>query len=115
MVGLFGLGSGLHTPVRPRIFVSYHHGSDQWFYNEFSRLFHDNYETVYDNSLERSVNSENVDYTRWRIRDDYIRGTSCTVVMCGAETWKRKYVDWEIKATLDMRHALIGINLPSNP
>ena len=27
----------------------------------------------------------------------------------------RKYVDWEIKATLDKAHGLIGINLPHNP
>jgi len=32
-------------------------------------------------------------------------------VLCGAETYKRKYADWEIKATLDKQHGLIGIIL----
>lgn len=33
--------------------------------------------------------------------------------MCGAETWKRKYVDWEIHSTLHHKHALMGIALPT--
>jgi hypothetical protein len=45
-----------------------------------------------------------------RIRDKHITGTSCTIVLCGSLTPWRKYVDWEIKATLDKEHGLIGIN-----
>jgi hypothetical protein len=37
------------------------------------------------------------------------------VILCGAETPQRRFVDWEIKATLDKEHGLIGINLPTNP
>ena len=48
-----------------------------------------------------------------RIREEFITGTSCTIVLCGAETAQRKFVDWEIKATLDKEHALIGAALPS--
>lgn len=33
------------------------------------------------------------------------------MVLCGAEAPQRKFVDWEIKATLDKEHGLIGINL----
>jgi len=100
-------------PIKRSVFVSYHHGADQWYYNEFSRLHHDEYETIWDNSLERRIDSDNVDYVIQRIRDKFITGTSCTIVLCGANTWKRKYVDWEIKATLDKNHGLIGIQLPS--
>lgn len=35
-------------------------------------------------------------------------------VLCGAETPQRKYVDWEIKATLDKYHGLVGVNLPTS-
>ena len=51
---------------------------------------------------------------RW-IREGFITGPSCKVVLCGALTPQRKFVDWEIKATLDKDHGLIGINLPTNP
>jgi len=34
-------------------------------------------------------------------------------VLCGFETGKRKYVDWEIYSTLHYEHALMGIVLPT--
>lgn len=108
------LGAAMQPKIRRKIFVSYHHGGDQWYYNEFSRLFHDEWETVYDNSLERQVDSDNTDYVMQRIRDNHISGTSCTVVLIGGQTHQRKYVDWEIKATLDKEHGLLGVMLPSH-
>jgi hypothetical protein len=108
------IGRGMQLPAKRRIFVSYHHGGDQWYYNEFSRAFHDTYEAVFDNSLERQIDSDNTAYVMRRIRDNYITGTSCTVVLIGGQTHQRKYVDWEIKATLDKQHGLLGIVLPSH-
>lgn len=101
--------------IRRKVFVSYHHDSDQWYYDEFSRLFSESYEVVRDNSLDRRIDSDDPEYVMRRIRENYITGTSCTLVLCGAETPGRKYVDWEIKATLDKEHGLIGINLPTIP
>jgi hypothetical protein len=101
-------------PTKRTVFISYHHGGDQQYYNAFSKAFHDTYEAILDNSLERTVDSENPDCVFQRICEDYIAGSSCTIVLCGAETPWRKYVDWEIKATLDMQHGLIGVNLPTN-
>lgn len=108
-----GFGSPVQT--RHRVFVSYHHGRDQNYYDTFSRVYHNTYESIYDNSLERQIDSDNVDYVIQRIRDNYITGTSCTIVLVGANTWGRKYVDWEIKATLDKEHGLIGVYLPTAP
>lgn len=104
----------LLAPTR-KLFVSYHHRGDRWYYDELSRIFHDTYEACYDNSVDRIIDSANSEYVIRRIREDYIVGTSCTIVLCGAGTSWRKFVDWEIKATLDKCHALIGVNLPSNP
>src|SRR5262249_26726190 len=98
---LFGSGPNIPQPLKHKIFVSYHHGGDQAYYNAFSKAFHDSYDVIYDNSLERQVDSDNVDYVRRRIQENYITGTSCTIVLVGKETWGRKYVDWEIEATLD--------------
>lgn len=107
------IGAAMRRPARPRIFVSYHHKGDQWYYDEFSRYFHDQWETVFDNSLDDEIDSDNTDYVMRRIREDYIHGTSCTIVLIGAQTHQRKYVDWEIKATLDKQHGLIGVVLPT--
>jgi hypothetical protein len=99
---------------KPKIFVSYHHRGDRAYYEAFARVFCDSYDILQDRSVDREIDSDNVEYVLRRIREDYITGTSCTIVLCGAETSKRKFVDWEIKATLDKEHGLIGVNLPSN-
>lgn len=101
-------------PPKRKVFISYHHGGDQAYYDGFSKAFGDTYDAIFDNSLERKIDSDNVDYVIQRIRDNFITGSSCTTVLCGAETPWRKYVDWEIKATLDKEHGLVGVNLPTN-
>ena len=109
------LADVLVQPKRPRIFVSYQHSSDQYYYNLFSQTFHDAYETIYDNSLRDEIDSDDTDYIIQRIRDEFITGTSCTIVLVGPTSHQRKYIDWEIKATLDKEHGLIGVQLPNLP
>jgi hypothetical protein len=101
------------TAVRRRIFVSYHHGGDQHFYDAFSQHFHDNMEVVSDRSLERAFDSDDSAYVMRRIREKHIRGSSCTIVLCSPTTPDRKYVDWEIDASLEQGNGLIGVKLPS--
>jgi hypothetical protein len=36
-------------------------------------------------------------------------------VLCGAKTFERKYVDWEIKATLEKGHGIVAVYLPTAP
>ena len=93
------MGSGLGG-VKARVFVSYHHRGDQAYYDMFSRTFGGIYEMIEDHSLDHEVDSDNADYVMRVIREQYITGSSCTIVLCGADTWGRKHVDWEIKATL---------------
>lgn len=109
-----GLLAALMKPIRRKVFVSYHHGGDQAYYDEFSRFFHDLYEAVRDNSLERLIQSDDSEYVMRQIREQYITGTSCTIVLIGAQSHERKYLDWEIKATLDKCHGLVGVVLPTH-
>ena len=110
-----GLGnSGLYALLRTKrkIFVSYHHGGDRPYYDAFSRTFCDQYDVVDDNSPERRIDSDDVDYVRRRLSESHIGGSSCTIVLIGLQTWGRKYVDWEMDVTLQKEHGLIGVLLP---
>jgi len=111
---LSSLLAGIQNPVRRSVFLSYHHSGDQQYYDALTRFLHDTYEIIYDNSLDRIIDSEDASYVLQRIRENFVKGSSCTIVLCGADTPWRKYVDWEIKATLDMMHGLLGVNLPTN-
>lgn len=104
----------LQNNIKRKIFVSYHHDNDQWYADQLKSMASD-YEIFTDRSLDRRINSANTDYVQWKIKEEYLKGTSVTVVLCGAETYKRKYVDWEIYHTLELRHGLIGIFLPQCP
>lgn len=106
--------AALQQPARRKVFVSYHHDGDQAYYDAFSRLFHDKYQAIRDTSLERAIDSDNTEYVMRRIREGHITGTSCTVVLIGGQSHLRKYLDWEIKATLDKQHGLVGIVLPTH-
>ena len=103
----------LAKPVKPKIFVSYHHKNDQWWYDQFSKLFAGSYDLFTDTSIGRRIDSDDPLYQSRKIREDHISGSSITVVLIGAETWERKHVDWEIYATLAKKHALLGIALPT--
>ena len=59
-------------------------------------------------SPTRFIDSDDTEYVMRRIRENYNSGASGTFVLCGSDTPERKYVDWEIKATLDDRHGPVG-------
>lgn len=105
-------GGGSNTAKR-RLFVSYHHANDQTMYDDFVRTFCNTYDLITDNSLDNIIDSEDPAYIMRRIREDYVTGSSCTVVLVGRDTWGRKFVDWEIDATLQREHGLIGVQLPT--
>jgi hypothetical protein len=97
-------------PQKRKVFVSYHH-KDQAAVNAF-RSLGSAYDIFSDASLDRLIDSTDTSYVSRTIREDYITGTSITIVLCGVDTWRRKYVDWEIHSTLHREHALLGIMLP---
>ena len=112
---VFGSSLRSQQPVKRKVFVSYQHHGDQVYYEAFSKTFCDTYDVITDNSLERRIDSEDVNYVIRRIREGYVSGSSCTIVLVGKDTWGRKYVDWEIQATLEKKHSLIGVRLPTAP
>lgn len=77
--------------------------------------------------VDRSVDTGSIDDTnlkvdtiRGKIRDEYIRDATVTVVLIGPCTWQRKHVDWEIGGSLrdtkrNRRCGLLGILLPNHP
>jgi hypothetical protein len=88
-----------------KVFISYHHGNDQWAYDYFSKTYGEDLELFSDQSLDGKIRSNDTEYVNRAIREDYIVGSSITIVLCGSETGKRKYVDWEIRSTLHQKHA----------
>jgi len=112
---LNSFSDSLGVNIKRKVFISYHHENDQQWANFMKTTYADKYEIFYDNSLDDEVDSDDPEYINRIIREEYIVGTSITIILCGSETWKRRFVDWETHSTLHHEHALLGIALPTAP
>jgi hypothetical protein len=105
------------------IFVSFHQ-YDEFEANVWCRRYGQYFNDIrslgldeFGDEFAEHINSDDSDYVMRRIRDEWIAGTSCTVVLIGKCTWARRYIDWEIAATLrnyddSDRGGLIAVQLP---
>ena len=46
------------------------------------------------------IESTDTDYVMRRIRELYLQDSTVTIVLIGKCTWARRFVDWEIQASL---------------
>ena len=105
---------------RHNVFTSYYHDQDQRCKDRLVQMMGDN---IVDKSVDLGDIIDNnlpTEAVLQRIREDYIAQVSEMVVLIGPCTWQRKYVDWEIGASLrgtqtNPRCGLLGILLPNHP
>lgn len=105
--------------VRHKCFVSYHAADVEYaasFVEEHEDIFIPRAIGVEENDGS-VIDSEDDDYIRDTIRTDYLGDSTVTIVLVGACTWARKFIDWEIYASLreskhSKRNGLLGVLLP---
>ena len=108
---------------RHKVFVSYYHDDDQYYRELFENMFLDYYDIMVSKSVQLGdIDNERLSTDRIReiIRDNYLQDSTVTVVLVGAHTWQRKFVDWEIGSSIratknNSRSGLLGIILPTYP
>lgn len=105
-----------------KVFVSYHHANDQVYRDAFERMFSLISGTFISKSVQigEIMPGLNTETIRAKIRDEYLRDSTVTVVLIGTQTWQRRHVDWEISSSiretkLSTRSGLLGILLPTHP
>ena len=101
------------------VFISYHHRDDQDYKNELIN-FGRSFGVFIDRSVDTGDISEHLsDQTiRETIRDDYLRGSTVTILLVGLETKRRKHIDWEIYSSMfdgvrNKKSGILVVNLPS--
>jgi hypothetical protein len=102
-----------------KVFISYHHANDQG-YKEALLQLNELYELFIDASVDTGDIDDGLDddAIRQKIRDEYLRDSTVTIVLVGLETKKRKHVDWEIYSSMfngkvNKQSGVLVINLPS--
>ena len=99
-----------------KVFVSYSHRLDQAVADRFRTLFHDERDALIDKSIREDIGEYQNESIKVRLRT-LIAASSVTVVLIGADTGGRSWVDWEIYNSLrrsvgNERNALLGIRIP---
>lgn len=104
---------------RHKVFISYHHAGDQLYKERFVQLFSS---VMVDWSVRLGDIQDGLatEYVRQKIRNEWLRDSTVTVVLVGRQTWQRKHVDWEIGSSLrstaySPRSGVMGVVLPTYP
>lgn len=104
--------------VRRKVFISHYKGDRSEvdsFIESYGNVFIPKVLGANDN--DDFIDSTDTNYVMQRIRDKYLEDTTVTIVLVGSCTHSRRYVDWEIKSSLqqgeDLPNGLLGIALPS--
>mgnify|MGYP003511232731 CR=1 FL=1 len=105
--------------VKHKVFISYYDAEDHWYkdrllnMNKVQEIFQDY--SVHDNDIDdKGLTDERV---REIIRDDFIKDATVLILLCGLNTKKRKFIDWELKAAMfdsekNPKLGILVINLP---
>ena len=101
------------------VFVSYHHSNDQAYKNgliDYGKSFG----VFIDKSVDTGEISEQLSdqAIRTKIRDEYLRESTVTILLAGEETKGRKHVDWELYSSMfdgtkNKKSGILVINLPT--
>jgi hypothetical protein len=88
-------------PVKRKVFISYSHRDQaeaETFVWTWRNVF--THRALGMRFTDDIINSDNAAYVMSRIRANYIGDASVTVILMGNCTHSRRFVDWEIKASL---------------
>lgn len=102
-----------------KVFISHHHANDLGYKDELVRFGEVNGIFV-DQSVDTGDISDRLPDQRIRekIRDQYLRDSSVTIMLVGTHTKRRKHIDWEIYSSMidgevSKKSGIMVINLPS--
>lgn len=109
-----------------KIFISYHHGEtpyegDKEYREKLERILATSGIAINHSVPYNAISSDLMtDTVRQKIRDEYLRDVTVTLVLVGKDTWRRKHVDWEIGSSIrdtqfNPRAGLLGLILPTYP
>lgn len=106
-------------PTKHKVFISYHHANDQWAKNSLLE-FNKEHDIFIDGSVDTGDIDENLpaETIRQKIRDEYLKDSTVTILLVGTETKNRKHIDWELYSSMydgkiNKKSGILVIQLPS--
>ncbi|HIP49139.1 MAG TPA: hypothetical protein EYG92_09275 [Lutibacter sp.] len=93
-----------------QVFYSFHYVPDNWRVSQIRNIgqIEDN-KPASDNKWEEVKKKGNKEIQKWI--DDNLKYRSCTVILVGENTAKRKWIDYEIKKSWDDGKGIVAIHI----
>lgn len=109
------------TISKHKVFISYHHANDQEYKESLLKWNENNdFDIFIDASVDTGDINENLsdESIRQKIRDEYLRDSTVTILLVGTNTKNRKHVDWEVYSSMfdgqvNKKSGVLVIQLPS--
>ncbi|QPB41911.1 TIR domain-containing protein [Rodentibacter haemolyticus] len=106
--------------TKHKVFISYHHENDQWAKEELLK-FNEEHQIFIDGSVDTGdIDDKGMadEVIREKIRDEYLKDTTVTILLVGKETKNRKHIDWELYSSMrdgkiNKKSGILVIQLPS--
>lgn len=102
-----------------KVFITYHHMNDQDYKVRLQRIGCE-HRIFIDKSVPVADIPDRLDdqAIRRKIRDEYLRDSTVTILLVGTETKGRKHVDWEVYSSMidgsvNKKSGILVVNLPS--
>ena len=102
-----------------KVFISYHHENDQAYKNDLIE-YGKRFGVFMDKSVDTGDISEDLSDQRIRekIRDEYLKDSTVTILLAGTATKGRKHIDWELYSSMfdgvrNKKSGILVVNLPS--
>ena len=102
-----------------KVFISYHHENDQN-YKKYLSEMGETWSIFIDRSVQTSDIPDSLgnQAIRRKIRDERLRDSTVTILLCGTETRFRKHIDWELKSSMidgqiNKKSGILVVTLPS--
>ncbi|MCY4561259.1 MAG: TIR domain-containing protein [Flavobacteriaceae bacterium] len=96
--------------VKRRVFYSFHYEEDNWRASQVKQMFtFEDFIPIYPNKWEEIRRKGEKAIQNWI--DSNLKGCSCTVVLVGANTAKRKWIDYEIEKSWNDGKGVVGVHI----
>jgi len=94
--------------TKRQIFFSFHYGADSWRASQIRNMGVVSGESTFsDNDWEKVKRKDEESIKLWI--DSQLQKRSCTIVLIGEGTANRKWINYEIKRSLEMKKGIFGI------
>lgn len=95
--------------MRRRVFYSFHYDDDNWRLWQVRQMGAVEGQRIVQAGEWEQIERKPEGVKRWI--DEQMHGKSCVVVLIGANTWTRRWVDYEIRKAWDSGKGVLGLHV----